>query len=155
MATVTSTVTQRRTKDDAGLDELRRAVDGAEVWIGIASAKDPDSEIVRYATKNEFGSVEERIPERSFMRSTADEQAQKYARMAAKALQQTDRASFMTQLELLGVVAVGDVQLKIVSDVPPPNAPMTIARKGSTGTLRDSGRMLQSIKHETIAGDER
>lgn len=154
MARVSGSVSSRETTAGRQLREALDAMDGAQVWIGIRSAKDPDSEIVRYAAKNEFGSVAERVPERSFMRSTADEQAQKYGRMAGRAFKEATRAGFMEQADLLGVVAVGDVQQKIGSNLPPPNSPATVALKGSSRTLIDTGRMWQSIGHETIPGDE-
>jgi HK97 gp10 family phage protein len=37
------------------------------------------------------------------------------------------------------------IQDKIMSNVPPPNAPSTIARKGSSNTLRDTDEMLNSV----------
>jgi len=155
MARVSGSVSSSDTDAGKQLAEALAAMAGAEVWIGIRSTKDPDSHIVRYAAANEFGSVERGIPERSFMRSTVDEQAPKYARMAKRAMSAQTRGDFVRQLDLLGVVAVGDVQQKITSNLPPPNAPATIARKKSSGTLRDTGRMLQSIGHESVPGDER
>ena len=155
MARVSSSVHERQTADGAAYDDMIRAVEGAEVWIGIASALDPESEIVQYASKNEFGSPAERVPERSFMRSTADAQTRKFGRLAAQALKARNRVAFVRGLDLLGVTAVGDVQLTIARSVPPPNAASTIAAKGTSTTLIDSGRMRGSIKHETIPGDER
>ncbi len=36
---------------------------------------------------------------------------------------------------------------KILSNAPPPNAPATIAKKRSSGTLRDTGEMLGHVTH--------
>ncbi len=37
---------------------------------------------------------------------------------------------------------------KILSNVPPPNAPATIRQKHSSGTLRDTGEMLGHVTHK-------
>ncbi|OPY54712.1 MAG: hypothetical protein A4E48_00291 [Methanosaeta sp. PtaU1.Bin060] len=39
------------------------------------------------------------------------------------------------------------IKQKIQSNVPPPNAPSTIARKGHSNTLIDTGEMLESVTH--------
>ena len=158
MAKVTSSVRVRQRPAGRALSEILRALDGAELWVGIASARDPNSEIVKYASKNEFGDLTPEdggapVPERSFMRSTFDASVDKWGRRVASAHKQDTAAGVLQGLELVGVIAVGDVVATINSSVPPPNAPSTIERKGSSGTLIDSGRMKQSIHHELIAGD--
>jgi hypothetical protein len=158
VARVRSSVRVTSRPAERELNEVLRALDGAELWVGIASAKDPDSEIVKYATKNEFGDLAPtdggpRVPERSFMRSTFDAQLAKWGRRVASALQQPTGAGVLQGLELVGVIAVGDVVNTINSSVPPPNAPATLAAKGPKGTLINSGRMKQSIFHELVAGD--
>ena len=40
---------------------------------------------------------------------------------------------------------VSSIQLKLRSDIQPENHPITVAIKGSSGTLRDKGRLVQSI----------
>ncbi len=42
---------------------------------------------------------------------------------------------------------------KILCNVPPPNAPATIRKKKSSGTLRDTGEMLGHVTHRQT-GDE-
>jgi phage gpG-like protein len=37
---------------------------------------------------------------------------------------------------------------KILSNIPPPNAASTVAKKGSSKTLVDSGDMYRAVKHE-------
>ena len=51
----------------------------------------------------------------------------------------------MRALSVLGMALVGDVQQRIRNRIPPPNAPYTIARKGSDVPLIDTGRLRQSI----------
>jgi hypothetical protein len=51
-------------------------------------------------------------------------------------------------LEFIGTDLKSRIQKAIVAGVPPPNAPGTIAQKGSSGTLRDTGQLLQAINFE-------
>lgn len=50
-------------------------------------------------------------------------------------------------LALLGEAAVGMVKQEIADGVPPPNAPSTIARKGSSKPLIDTGQLRNSITY--------
>lgn len=50
--------------------------------------------------------------------------------------------------DLVGLYVVGAVQETISDGVPPPNAPSTIERKGSSTPLIDTGILRQSINHE-------
>ncbi len=65
-------------------------------------------------------------------------------RTIAKAIIQT-KASMRQGLAQVGLTGQDAIQQQISSNMPPPNAPSTIAQKGSTGTLIDTGRMRQSI----------
>ena len=51
-------------------------------------------------------------------------------------------------LGLVGQLIKGQLQQSILSNTPPPNAPSTIARKGHSRTLVDSGHMVQSVDYE-------
>lgn len=55
------------------------------------------------------------------------------------------RSSFDQVLTKLGMMGQDAIQTTITSGVGPPNSPMTIALKGSSKTLVDQGRMLQSV----------
>jgi phage gpG-like protein len=107
---------------------------------------DDEEDIVEIAAVHEFGSRDGRIPERSFLRSTADENVRKYERLLEKA---TERVVSGGAPELafgmVGAIATGDVQRKIAAGVPPPLAPVTVKRKGSSTPLIDTGRLRQSI----------
>lgn len=48
-------------------------------------------------------------------------------------------------LPKLGMMGQDAIQTTITSGVGPPNSPMTIALKGSSKTLVDTGRMVQSV----------
>ena len=119
------------------------------VFVGVrGGATYPDgTSIVVVATVNEFGSADGRIPERSFLRSTMREQRGKYGRqLQADFGRLVDGKLTKRQVfARLGLVAVADVQRKIVALRQPPNAASTIARKRSSNPLIDESELLQSI----------
>lgn len=101
--------------------------------------------VAEVAAANEFGLG---VPERSFIRSTLDENDAKYKeleRRIGKAVVLGKLESVEQGLEQLGALVVGDVQRKISSGVPPENAPSTVAAKGSSTTLVDTGQMRASV----------
>ena len=57
-------------------------------------------------------------------------------------------AQLTPELHKLGLMAVADVKLSIASNTPPPNAPATVQRKGSSRTLIDTGDMLGAVTYE-------
>jgi len=145
---------------DTGYNKFLRDMKDLEgepgVLVGIRQEKGSqvpegsDATLAEYATYNEFGTQDGRVPERSFLRSTMDENQSPYADELQVAVENVvdGRASINTGLKKLGVRAVGDVKKKIGSGVPPANAPSTVARKKSSKTLIDKGRMRQSIEYE-------
>ncbi|MBC3540655.1 hypothetical protein ACFSC6_12255 [Rufibacter sediminis] len=97
---------------------------------------------------NEFGT--EDIPERSFVRSTADEKRATYGQVMKK---ETDKimlgtSNVKTSLERAGMLAQGHVRKKIKTLKSPPNAPSTIAKKSSSNPLIDTGTMLRAVDYE-------
>jgi len=121
-------------------------LDKISVLIGIRGRS--GKRLVTIATVHEFGTRDGRIPERSYLRSTVDEHRLRYIAMVSKAAKKIVEGADPTQvMGLIGSVAVGDVQRKIANRIPPPNAPSTIARKGSDVPLIDTGRLRQSIDY--------
>lgn len=103
--------------------------------------------IAPYAAANEFGTAH--IPARPFMRNTLAEKQASWVQ------------GYAALLKTLGpekaAMAVGkrmaeDIQAKILSSMPPPNAPATVARKakkqGPRGTLVDTGSMVKAVEYE-------
>lgn len=130
------------------------------VRVGIlpGSMTDDGQNIAEYACYNEFGTSH--IPARPFMRTTAQQQGKKWAGILAGALRgqigrspDALRRAFMA----VGRVAQSDIQATIMSHMPPPNNPQYAARKvkengGYSGTLFNTGQMLQSINFELVNG---
>jgi len=87
------------------------------------------------------------IPERSFMRSTFDENVDKIQRQMSvqyKLVVEGKRSVYDALLSV-GLRHGDDIKRKIRSGINPPNSPRTIAKKKSSKTLIDTGAMLQSI----------
>ena len=115
------------------------------VLVGVRATAGAD--LVKIATINEFGSADgAHPPERSFLRSTMDENRTRYADLLQRALERTlDGADLEQQLGLVGAQGVADVQAKIIAFDDPGNAESTIAAKGFDNPLVETGRLGQSI----------
>lgn len=135
--------------EDLALASASTIGQGPSVFVGVR-AETSSAEEVKIAAVNEFGSADGHIPERSFLRSTVIKQQPKYLRLLTRAVDRSldgGKASLRRDLELIGLVAVGDVQRTITRLKEPPNAPSTIAAKGGDNPLIDTGRLAQSIDH--------
>lgn len=89
------------------------------------------------------------IPARSFIRTTVDMFREKYMLQAKRewAAVLTGRKTITQALGAMGLLIETDIKLRILSNIPPPNKPETVRRKGSSGTLRDTGAMLNSVRY--------
>lgn len=102
---------------------------------------------------NEFGT--KTIPERSFLRSTVAENESKYIKLDERLIGLIIDGKLDTKQasEVLGQQVKKDVQQKIVDLHTPPNSPKTIAAKGSSNPLIDTGQMRQSIDYVVNSTD--
>lgn len=90
------------------------------------------------------------IPERSFLRSGHDENADKVLKNASMALGQVidGKMSIDTWLDAYGQMMADKIKLYIRDLKSPPNHPYTIEQKGSSNPLVDTGNLLESITWE-------
>lgn len=104
------------------------------------------------AVIHEFGAPSAGIPERSFLRSTLAENRAEYVKMAGRLVRGIMLGKFDTEkaLNMLGARVANDVKAKIKGGIPPENADSTIARKGSSKPLIDTGRLLGSITWSVV-----
>ena len=130
------------------LAELKKS---ARVRVGILG--DAGSDEVMIAAVQEFGSTDGRVPQRSFLRATIDEQRESLLnkfenllRSAAQGKQTTEQATAK-----FGMLVVSAVREKIRGRIAPANKPATIKRKGSDMPLIDTGRLIQSIKSGVVS----
>lgn len=104
-------------------------------------ARYPDGEFVAsVAVKNEYGNP--RIPPRPFFRGAIFNNSDKWGDLALKFFK---RADSETALGMLGESIRGDIIRSIDKTNTPPNSPVTIARKGSSKPLVDTGLLRASV----------
>lgn len=146
---------------DKGWKELRAKMselDTAFVTVGVHGGDDKHGEkttpLALVAAVNEFGSQDGHVPERSFLRSTIDSRQDDLRQVQRRVLSEVvgGRQSVRGALSILGMWVQAAVQRTITKHPPPPNAPATIAKKGSSGTLIDSGQLRQGISYEVHIG---
>jgi hypothetical protein len=119
------------------------------VLEGPGSQPDGDGSIriIEVAVFNEFGTAT--IPERSFIRAWFDENEAGLRQDLVKLMQSVIRGQRTADqvLELLGQRCVGQIQERMAAGIDPENAPSTIARKGSSTPLIDTGALRSSISY--------
>lgn len=144
---------------DLGWKKIKKELDlmnDSYVKIGVqeGSIARDGTMISTYAAANEFGAQGGRIPERSFMRSSHDENAKKYSAIFAAQTQAifSGQSTVKKALGLAGSAAQADMKKKIASNIPPENADSTKAQKGAgkTSTLINTGDMLRSIQYVVV-----
>jgi len=143
------------------LAQLRLAKRGPIVKIGIQDDAglhgDSGTTIADIATFNEFGAPGANIPERSFIRSTMDENRQALLKLNKELFFKLAEGRMTTKraLNILGLKIVTLIRKKITDLKDPPNKPATIAHKGSSNPLIDTGLMRASIRHRVeMDGDK-
>lgn len=128
------------------LQKLLAATKGpTTVKVGLPAGKAP-GDLVSIAFWNHYG-TSRGIPPRPFI-SMALFKGRTQIRAAMRAHAKAMMNGTMTMdraLPLLGIQGQTLIQNQIGSNMPPPNAPSTIAAKGSSSTLIDTGRMLGAV----------
>lgn len=145
---------------DRGEKEILRQVAEMKkkpyVKVGIlgnaGNHKETGTPVVLYAGANEFGTKDGRVPERSFIRSTMDQQRRNLNAETEKLVKQISqgRQTVMSVLKILGLSIQSKIRKKITTLSSPPNRPSTIAKKGSSNPLIDTGQMRSSINFEVV-----
>lgn len=124
----------------------------AQVVVGWPASSGMHGEsgltVAQVAAFHEFGTS--RIPRRSMLADTYDQNAERYADAARKVASGIilGRVDLRRGLDLIGVMIKGDVQRRIAAGITPPLSPVTIARKGSSQPLIDTGQMRGALDHE-------
>lgn len=133
---------------------LKAAAKGGGVSVGVhaaegaaqakGSSEAEPATVLDVAYYNEFGLG---VPERSFLRAWVDENASVNADKLRKAMQLVVKGqkTLPEALALLGLSFQGGIQKNMAVGIPPPNAPATVAKKGSSTPLVDTGQLRQSI----------
>ena len=112
-----------------------------------ATAKYPNGEpVTTVAAQNEFGG--DGIPERPFLRPGAREGMDAVRKHIKQTVDPKRAALTDAEAAQCGEIIKGTIQREIVKVDDPPNAAATIARKGSSNPLIDTGFMRQSVTYK-------
>lgn len=139
--------------------KLLRRTQSMRVRVGVIGDKAAASSkgggnltVGEVASFNEFGLG---VPERSFIREAVDDKEQlikQKLRSIAEAIRKDPRKSVKVGLGQFGNWLAGGMKQRIEDWIPPPNAPATIARKGSDTPLVDTGQLRSSITYDIEEG---
>lgn len=110
--------------------------------------------VAEIATIHEFGTG--KIPQRSFIRAWADESKASNAQTLKAVAEGIVQGKFTLAqgLDRMGLRFVGEIQARIAKGIPPELAPETIARKGSSKPLINTGQLRSSIRHKVVSGGD-
>jgi hypothetical protein len=147
----------------AALAGRLRGFERAYVSIGVhegAGHYENGPEVAEVALWNEYGTAPRAnhpgTPERSFIRSTIDENDALINSWREEAITKilTGEWGPKKALEAIGFRVQVLIQNKIRSNVPPPNAPSTVEQKRRDGvppnTLINSGLLLRSVTYRVV-----
>ncbi len=130
------------------LEKLTKEMGSKSIEVGFNESsgtyKDGPT-VAQVAAWNEYGT--EHSPSRPFMRQTMVDYRDKISEYAGEALKTAaaEHGDIATVMNKVGAYTKGRMQKEIRDGDWVPNAPSTIANKGSSKPLIDSGRMRQSI----------
>jgi phage gpG-like protein len=142
--------------NDSRLRSFRKRIapmqKGISVTVGV-QGKEAESEYedgtptVVVAAVHEFGSTDGRIPSRSYLRSTYDENRRKYEQQITKGARETAGGKTTAKQTMFkaGETLRRDIISKIKAGIPPPLSQRTIDAKGSSVPLIDTGQLVASI----------
>lgn len=132
----------------SGRNEPRVTI-GVHESEGSAAHGEDGATLIDIAGYHEFGTST--IPARPFISGWADEKRADIEGDLHKmgvAIIRGKVPSVRIALERLGVKFVGDVQVRIKSNIAPPLAQSTIDAKGSSTPLIDTGQLWTSVTHK-------
>lgn len=120
---------------------------------GKQRVKKANMSMAEIANANEYGRTgPPRVPARSFVRSTYDENLQKLLRLQSKEYDKIieGKTTVYQSLSAQGLWMQDLIKQKITTLRIPPNSPYTIAQKGSSNPLIDFGQLRKSISYEVV-----
>ena len=132
-----------------------KQLDGRGVKVGLFGGEENDGvSVVDYAVYNEFGTS--RIPARPFMQTTADKYRDEIMKFSSFLVGKMIDGQLKPDrvLRNLGEEYKKKIQsvIRDAKDWAEPNAASTVAQKGSSSPLIDSGRMVNAVNYELIGG---
>lgn len=135
---------------ESKLEAIVRKVTAKEkVRVGfLEGATYPDgTPVALVAAVQNFGAPKVGIPPRPFFSNMVKDETPRLGKVTAAALKATDYAAGEA-LKMIGEHVAGALRQSIVDTNSPPLKPATIARKGFSKPLVDTGHMLNSVDYE-------
>ena len=116
----------------------------------LAIAKDNGGIEVMFILKESVN-----IPERSFIRSTFDEKNHEWMDFLERQIEKVCELEInaRTVFERLGSLIAADIQKKMVDIRTPKNAALTIANKGSSNPLIDTGELRRRVTWKVVTNN--
>lgn len=146
------------------LRSIEAASSNATVEVGIlaeAGEHDGGISMIELAAIHEFGSPAAGIPQRSFIRATAERTTGELATMCGKLVTEFVQGTMPIERQLgkLGAWFTGQIRQTIKKRLTTgpeaqANAESTVRAKGSSLPLVDTGRLLGSLTWKVNSGDE-
>lgn len=144
------------------IKELEKLHGGSKIKIGIladkGSVNPPGSDlnlagiasVTEFGTKTAGRNKNTVIPPRPWMRTTFESNRRRFNNLTLRELMKVGdgKSSVSKALTTLGVIMAASVKKTITNLKTPPNAPSTIAAKGSSNPLIDTARMRNSVDFE-------
>ena len=135
---------------DRGMKRFIKAVvavgssDGPKARVGLRG------DLADRAVHNEFGAPRANVPERSFLRSTFDEEKSTLIKMRNQLIIKliTGKLTKRQAMEVLGLHLEAKTKQKVIDLDDPKNAQFTIDKKGFDDPLRETDDMLQAIESQ-------
>jgi len=153
--TVTTKISGLQSAQEALRKELAKIHGDKYVTIGIhegaQAVEDSSMTMATLGATLHFGTNDGHIPARPWLDVGVASGNEKYASIIKRGFEADKSVDEI--LETVGVVAVGKVQGYITDLRSPPNAPSTIAMKGSDNPLVDTGAMRQSVTYAIQQGN--
>ncbi len=121
-------------------------IHGAEGAAAHGEAEGQPLTVAQVGAFHEFGTS--RVPQRSFIRGWFDESQAEIAdlRRSQLVLSAAGKLTVEQALERVALKCEASVKRRIRNRIPPPLAPETIARKGSSVPLISTGQLRNSIR---------
>lgn len=145
-----------KTTDTGFPKHIRKAINdakGVRVDVGYFQedkSSDGKTFLAEQAAYNEFGAPRANIAERSFMRSTVDENDKAYEKDIANIFNdvQSGKHTLIEGLSKFGQWVRDDIVQKIIAIRSPGNKPSTIKAKGYDNPLIQTSHMANSTKYK-------
>jgi hypothetical protein len=142
------------------LKEIRALQRKPHVKVGLIGRKKHKKSkvatIVKVGTVHEFGSKKRNIPQRSFIRTTFDDQKEAWFSKTKQLKSQvlSGKATVSNSLDTIGLTLETGIKTKIQKQDPswPPLSLQTIKRKKSSKKLIDTAQLKNSIRYVKVLG---